>query len=92
MFDKKKYYNQSKLLENASIVAYIIYCAIFITLGIIKYELRGIFWGFTIAFITGYFPYLKCQIKAEEMKMMIEIHDNLKELNSKENHELENKI
>ena len=76
MFEKQKYYNQSKILENISIVIFIIYCAIFVTIGAILYEFHGLLFGLLIGFVTGYIPYLKAQIKVQEMRMMLEIHTN----------------
>lgn len=92
MFDKKRYYSLSKDLDYLGVFTMTISCIIFALIGFLLFKVPGIFCGLVLGILVGYFPYLKIQIKVEEMRMMIEIHDNLKELNNKENHELENKI
>lgn len=82
-FDNKKYYNQSKLLENVSIVLLILYCTITIGLGIKYLKMIGILIGFFVGIITGYIPYLKAQIKAQEMRMNLEIYNILNKKESK---------
>ena len=77
MFDKKKYYNQSKVLENVSIVIFTLYCVILSIIGTFTYEIKGLILGLLIAIITGYMPYLKMQIKVQEIRMMLEIHSKL---------------
>lgn len=92
MFDKKRFYSLSKDLDFWGVLAMTLSCIIFALIGFVLFKVPGIFFGLVLGILAGYFPYLKIQIKVEEMRMMIEIHDNLKELNNKENHELENKI
>lgn len=77
MFDKKKYYNYSTILENLSIVLFIVYCGICITIGTYFLEIKGLITGLLIGFLTGYLPYMFVQIKVQDMRMKLEIHDSI---------------
>lgn len=77
MFNKKKYYNYSSIIENISIFIFILYCGVLITIGAYFWGIKGILIGLLIGFITGYIPYMFIQIKVQEMRMKIEIHTSL---------------
>lgn len=77
MFDKRKYYNYSSILENLSIVSFIVYCCICATIGLYFLEIKGVFIGLLAGFLTGYLPYMFAQIKVQDMRMKLEIHNSI---------------
>lgn len=83
MFDKNAYYNYSKTLETFTMIKFgilmIIYAIIGYLLGeyILKNTIIGLLIGIALGIIIQYSSYLKEQIKVEEMRMMLEIHNSL---------------
>lgn len=83
MFDKNEYYTYSKKLENFSMIKFGIFIIIYSIAGyligqyIIKNEIIGLILGIITGIIMQYSSYLKEQIKSEEMKMMLEIHNSI---------------
>lgn len=83
MFDKKAYFEYSNTLEKISMIRFGILMIIYIVAGyligdyILKNTIIGVIIGIIIGLVMQYLSYLKEQIKVEEMRMMLEIHESI---------------
>ena len=77
MFDKKLYYNYIKILENLTIIIFMLYCIILALIGTFTFKLKGLIISIIIAFISGYPTYLFLKIKVEEMKWKLDIYNKI---------------
>jgi len=83
MFDKNTYYTYSKTLETFSMIKFAIFMIIYIVGGYLvgEYLIKNTFIGILIGIVIGitlqYLNYLKEQIKVEEMRMLLEIHNSI---------------
>lgn len=83
MFDKNSYYQYSKNLETFSMIKFGIFMLLYIVAGyligqyVIKNTAIGIIIGIVVGIILQYSSYLKEQIKVEEMRMLLEIHNSV---------------
>lgn len=83
MFDKNSYYQYSKNLETFSMIKFGVFMLLYIVAGyligqyVIKNTAIGIIIGIVVGIILQYSNYLKEQIKVEEMRMLLEIHNSV---------------
>lgn len=77
MFDKKLYYNYIKIIENITIIIFILYCVVLSLIGVFILEIKGLIIGLIIGFISGFPTYLFLKIKVEEMKWKLDIYNKI---------------
>lgn len=84
LFNKKIYYEKVKTIENIAVLRYIFTIVLIIIIAVVinknffqKDVIIPIIIGIVIGLFLGYGEYNKSIIKAEEMKMKIDIYDKV---------------